>query len=212
MKTFQSFLRHIEGLKRVRRARSSGGRHDFESIADHCFMMAFLAWTFGSLKGGEINMERLIKLELAHDLAKVALGEAGPHARLFARGRKRAGDLVSRWPEMTLEERRKVFRERHAHERKRVRAIISGLPKRMRDEVWGLWREYEECSSPEGRFAVQLGALENLLQALEYKREHPSYDTEKWWVHAHKLIDDPLLLKALRSLGDEKTGIRDKKG
>jgi len=132
---------------------------------------------------------------LALDFAKVDIGDEGPHARLFSLGRKRVSELVQEWPEMSQQEKDVVYRERYEKEDVWVGKVVAAFDADVRGEIHELWREYETGALGEGQFANQIGALENLIQALWRRTQRVSAAAGPWWEHAKKVVDHPRLLE-----------------
>jgi putative hydrolase of HD superfamily len=91
-----------------------------------------------------VNLLRVIKMLLIHDLVEIDAGDT------FAYDEKGNED--------------KEEREMQAAER-----IFSLLPSDQADEVWRLWREFEEKETPEARYAASIDRLQPLL--LNYHTE-----------------------------------------
>lgn len=132
------FLRAAEQLKHTYRSAwtSSGDR---ESVAEHTWRLCLLALVF-SRQVPEVNVERLLKLCIVHDLGE-AIG----------------GDVPA--PEQT---RRGVSKSED--ERRDLLQLLQPLPAELRDEIVQLWDEYEGAATLEAKLAKGLDKLETILQ------------------------------------------------
>lgn len=138
-----------------------------ESIADHTCLTAF--WVL--LLGDEINrnwsehglsqplnMERVLRLALLHDLAESVLTDL-PH-----RTSQILGSDV-----------------KHAAEEEVVRQLTAELPNG--DDLVNVWREYDAAQTPEARLVKDADKLEMLHQALQYERQG-NVNVDEFW-HGH---------------------------
>jgi putative hydrolase of HD superfamily len=106
-----------------------------ESVAEHTFGTALLAWILADKFFPRLDQEKVLKLALIHDLGEIYAGDITPY------------DEVA--PE-----------EKNKRESEAVRKIFSSLPNG--DQYITLWEEYENGSSPEATFVKQIDRLANL--------------------------------------------------
>jgi putative hydrolase of HD superfamily len=132
-----AFLRNAERLKSVTRSgwTTAGER---ESVAAHSWRLALMAAVLADRFAG-IDVVRLLRICLVHDL-----GEA------------LRGDIPA--PEQA------IAGAKAEHERADLLEVLAPLPGRLRDELVGLWDEYEAARTPEARLAKGLDKLETILQ------------------------------------------------
>jgi len=127
------FLHEAEKLKTVlRHSWLSNGRR--ESVAEHSWRMAIMAMVLHNVTDKSINLSRVIKMILVHDLAEIY-----------------AGDDVA-W--------KKKKEDKSLRELKSFKKIVKDLPKQQSKEFMGLWQEYELSLTPEALFAKALDKLE----------------------------------------------------
>jgi len=112
-----------------------------ETVAEHVFAMALLAWWTSDLYAPGLDRERVLRMVLVHELGEVYTGDLIP------------SDGV------TVE-------EKHRRERDSLEQVLSGLPSAA--EMTGLWEEFEKGETPEARFVRQLDRLEMAFQAAAY--------------------------------------------
>lgn len=139
------FIVEIDKLKQVFRQSALIGDRRKENDAEHSWHLAAMAMLLTEyVKEEGVNLFRVIKMLLIHDLVEIDAGDT------FAYDEKGNED--------------KEEREMQAAER-----IFSLLPSDQADEVWRLWREFEEKETPEARYAASIDRLQPLL--LNYHTE-----------------------------------------
>ena len=132
-----SFIKSAESLKNVlRSAHTSSGRK--ESTAEHTWRLCLLAVAFGK-ELGEIDMAKLLKICIIHDLGEAISGDVP--ATMQNKGNSRA-----------------------KQERRDLRTLIEELPAEAKSEILSLWDEYEQGSTIEGRIVKGLDKLETIIQ------------------------------------------------
>jgi putative hydrolase of HD superfamily len=132
-----AFLRTAERLKSTPRSgwTTAGER---ESVAAHTWRLSLMATVLSDRFPG-IDLARLLKICLIHDLGEALHGDVP--APLQSPDAAKA-----------------------AREREDLRAVLSPLPERLREELLGLWDEYEAAATPEAQLAKGLDKLETILQ------------------------------------------------
>lgn len=136
-----------------------------ESVAEHTFGMAMMAWLLADEFFPELNREKVLKLSLIHDIAEVYAGDTTPYDGLT--------------PE-----------EKNAREREALTKIFSGLPNG--DSYISLWEEFENGSSAEAKFVKQIDRLEMALQAAVYEHQQ-GLELEEFFDSAAQSIHTPAL-------------------
>jgi putative hydrolase of HD superfamily len=144
-------------------------KEQVESVADHSWGVAMLAFVLAKEFKPNLDSDKLIKLAVFHEL-----GEA--HA-----GDKTIYDGVTK-------------EEKTAQERKGVLNIIAGL--KARAEILDAWEEVEELKSPEAEFVKDVDRLEMCVQALAYEQEHGK-KLQEFYDYARERIKDSLVLGLL---------------
>lgn len=117
-----------------------------ESVAEHTFGVALLAYWLAEAYFPDLDAGRVIRLALLHDLGEIYAGDFTPADRI-------------------------PNEDKHALERRSVERVFSRLPNG--ETYLRLWEEYETQASQEARFIKQIDRLEMALQALVY--EHQGY-------------------------------------
>lgn len=171
-----------------------------ESIAEHTFRSAIMAWFLGKRKKRKLNMERLIKMALVHDLCEVYAGDTTPYDSILPKSRKKRAELVKTWPRFSEKERKRLIREKYKKEKESLEKLIAKLPLDLKKETKALWLDYEKGLTPEGRFFQQTDRIENFFQSLEYWQKYKKPAQRPWWIWARELFDDPVLLEFMEQL------------
>lgn len=133
------FLIEIDKVKSiVRRTRLfDGSRH--ENDAEHAWHLAMMALTFREYARAEVEILKVIKMVLVHDLVEID-----------------AGDVFLYDAEGLAEKNRK--------EKAAAARIFGLLPDDQGRELKELWEEFETRETPEAKFAAALDRLEPILQ------------------------------------------------
>jgi putative hydrolase of HD superfamily len=193
------FFNAVGGLKRLpRQGWVDRGIVGVESVADHTYRAAMMAWIFGSVAG--LNVDRLVRLTLVHDLPEAIVGDATPYAEIIAAGVD-VDHAVTHWRELLSPEALAAAKERkHQTEAGGLVLLCQMLPQPAADELQVLWHEYAARSSPEARFVSQIDKLEALLQALEYREAGQPADVESFWQSAQDAVEHPVLRQLLHEI------------
>jgi putative hydrolase of HD superfamily len=168
---------------------------EVESVADHSFGVALLAWVCAverRRQGAALNPARVALLALVHDLPEAATGDAPPY---------HPGEVPS---ESDAEARRAFLDRRHirdevaasakrAREDSAVRELVSALPPAASADVQSLWEELRAGTTPEARFVKQVDRLETFLQSRVYQNQAPDAPMDSFRREVLDAIDDPLL-------------------
>ncbi len=165
-------LLELQSLDRVPRAGYSlRGVAEPESVAEHCFHTAFLAW---ALAGEEPALDRLrvVELALVHDLAEVRTGDLPrTAAHYLPAGAKAAAELAA------------------------ARDLLAPLGERAAE----LFAEYQAAETPEARFVGACDKLQLLLKVSVYEaqgaaglrelRDHLARFPDTGFAVIHRLVD-----------------------
>jgi len=138
MKNIANFLFEAGMLKRTPRSGFQFLGTGAESVAEHIFRTTYIGYALGSM-ASDINVDRLIKMCLFHDL---------PEAR--------TGDL-------NYVNKKYVV----ADEKRAVKDLAETLP--FGKDIQELIREYEEGMTEEAKLARDADQLEMILALKEYK-------------------------------------------
>jgi putative hydrolases of HD superfamily len=167
-----------------------------ESVADHSWSVALLAWLLAA-QYPNLDRERVLLIGLMHDLPEALAGDATP----FDQHRDASGSIdaerFSETPEYTAEARKgKRQREIEALEQ-----MLACLPEHIASRVRSIWLEYDSAESPEAVFVKQVDKLETAIQALAYRDLDPEIVIESFLLGAERDIDDPVIAAVLAASG-----------
>jgi putative hydrolase of HD superfamily len=180
--SISKFLATVNKMKAIRR---SGWVErevdDPESVADHSFMTTLLSYVLG--RGKDMDMEKLLKMATIHDIAESVVG-----------------DIMTWKRDGKYPEGNKSPEEKYGIERKGLEELLRNLNQDIRDEITGLWLEFEEQKSPEAVFLKQIDKLEMLLQVVEYHRTGNFKKPLEPFFKNVELIKDPDLRKILKDI------------
>ncbi|MBI2583572.1 MAG: HD domain-containing protein [Candidatus Aenigmarchaeota archaeon] len=145
------FLGLVGKLKKTERSGwVRNGIPDSESVADHSFRTAILAFILGDKL--EVDGEKLLKMVLIHDLPESITGDITMHDKEYGR--------------------------KSEIERKAMEKLCSSTENG--NEIMSLWKEFEEGKSKESRLAHELDKLEMLIQSFEYEKQYNIHLDEFW--------------------------------
>ncbi len=171
------FLREAERLKNVYRTSwTSGGQP--ESTASHTWRLCLSALVFAK-QFSEVNIERLLKICIIHDLGEAIGGDIPAihqDANAPKAGQERA-DLIT---------------------------LLQPLSSDLQHEIVELWDEYEAATTPEANVAKALDKLETLMQHNQGDNP-PDFDYLFNISYARKFTDAVPLIAEIRKIVDEET-------
>jgi len=172
-----AFLRAAERLKTVTRSGwTSTGKP--ESVAEHTWRLGLMAMLlYGRAPG--VDLARLLRMCLIHDLGEAIRGDV-PAPAQAAPGAK------------------------SADERADLLELTAPLPAPLREEIVGLWDEYEAAQSAEARLAKGLDKLETILQHTQGLNP-ADFDYDFNLGYGRRFTESDPVLAALRDRLDEAT-------
>lgn len=170
-----------------------------ETTAEHIFRMAILAWILGAEKEN-LNLGRVIKLALVHDLCEVYAPDLTPYDPLIPKDKKKIAEVLKRWPKFTPELKLKKHKDKFKAESEALNKLTSKLPRNLKIEIKNLWLDFENGLTKEGRFVKQVDKIENLLQGLEYYKKYGRIQHQLWMRWIKEIIDDPVLIELMRTI------------
>ncbi|MFE0875648.1 HD family hydrolase [Streptomyces smyrnaeus] len=131
-----------------------------ESVAEHSWHLAMVCWVlhmeFERESGLRLDLERMLKLCLMHDVVEIDAGD--PSAWHTTGGSTQTEQ--ARAQEKTRTEEKARTEEAVAHER------FGALPAPLGPELLALWREYEDGATPEARLVRGVDRLNPALMRL----------------------------------------------
>ncbi len=197
MKNILNFLIEVGKLKgKKRRGWVVHQIKNPETTAEHIFHLAILTWILGKSK--KLNLERLIKIALIHDLCEVYAQDLTPYDPLLPKDPKKIMEVLKKWPKFTPALKVKKEKEKSKMENKALNRLIARLPKDLKIEIKNLWLDYEKGLTKESRFVKQADKVVNLLQGLEYWKKYGKIQHKLWIRWIEEIIDDPVLIKFIK--------------
>lgn len=197
------FLLEIGKLKRMPRLYwILRGVKKPETVAAHIFTLALMAWICGQEKK-ELNMKKLLKMALCHELSAVYTGDTTPYDRILPEDKKEREKILKKMIRFSKKEKEWMFLEDKKEEEKALKKLTSNLNYSLQEEMIKLWREYRTKSSPEGCFLSQLNVLAVLLQGLLYEKENKNFSPAPLWEWAMEVCDDPICLRLMEEMKEK---------
>ena len=128
-----------ENLKKeLRHSWLSNGRQ--ESVAEHCYQMSLMALMMSSHLEKKINLEKVLKMIIAHDLPEAVSGDI-PFFEVSSR-----------------KENKQIMEE------EAMATISKTMPQEIFEELNSLWQEFEENQTLEAKFVKAIDNLEVQIQ------------------------------------------------
>lgn len=184
----------LKGLKRTGWLDRGVPLVEAESVADHSFRVALLAWLAAEDVPG-LDRDRVLKLALLHDLAETITGDDPPYDATHLSGM----DFIDRRALLNQRHVRDATRSaaRRAAEAAAIADLAVDLPFRLGSEITELTRELRDGTSAEARFVKEVDKLETYFQSREYLQVHPRLAVDSFALEVAEVITTPKLV-ALR--------------
>ena len=128
MQQIVDFVLELDKLKAVTRKTRPLSLDRYENPAEHSWQIAMLAASMVPHAAEPIDIDRVIRMLLVHDIGEIDTGDTIAYA-------------IGGWT------------ERKAAELAAVTRIFGLLPEKQRDGYLALWREFEAGETAESRFA-----------------------------------------------------------
>jgi putative hydrolase of HD superfamily len=140
-----AFLAEADRLKSVNRATTLHDGSRRENTAEHSWHVALYALTLADQAGPGVNIDRVIRMLLLHDLVEIDTGDVPIHS---ANGAAHASA------------------ETQAAEQRAADRIFGLLPAGQAQTFRALWDEFEANETPDARFAKSLDRLPPVMANL----------------------------------------------
>ena len=174
------FLLELDRLKSVFRQSRLIHTDRMENSAEHSWHLAMLAVVLAEYAAEDIDLVRVVKMALIHDIVEIDAGDTYIY------------DEQAR--------REKARLEQQAAER-----IFGLLPKQQAAELRTLWEEFEAKQTPEARFAGALDRLQPLL--LNYHTAGPNVAPSRCQQRAGRLGSTKSLRREPRTSGPTRNSL-----
>lgn len=176
------FIKEIDKIKYIQRRTKLFNSDRRENDAEHSWHLAMMAIVLSEHSDGEIDLLKVIKMVLIHDIVEIDAGDT------FLYDQNKDHDNT-------------------AEEMKCAERIFGMLPKKQAEEFIQIWSEFEDGHSNEAKYAKSMDRLEPLLQNTSnnggtWKEFGVKYQTvydkkkvikngsKELWNYAEKLIDE----------------------
>jgi putative hydrolase of HD superfamily len=187
-----TLLQFWQAASHIKRLRRQGwldrGVRDPESVADHSWGVAFLAWLLAATRA-DLSRERVLLLGLVHDLPEALAGDATPFDTHRDAGGAISDQQLRAAPAYSDEERTR----KRAQESAALDTMLAGMPDQLARQVSDAWHEYDQDETPEASFVHQVDKLETLFQALAFAATQPALVIESFKLGALRDVTDPAL-------------------
>jgi putative hydrolase of HD superfamily len=187
-------LRTIQGLKRVKRTGwidRGVPLPEVESVADHSYLTALIAWLV-ALDDPDLDADRVLKLAIIHDIAESIVGDAPPYEAHEVPDRSDIDSLRAFFSVRHVRSPENTAWKRGAEDAAFAK-LATLMPAGARATLAPLWDEYESQSTLEARFVKQVDTLEAYLQARHYAADDATLPLWGFFDMADKELDIPSL-------------------
>lgn len=140
-----AFLNEADRLKSVLRATTLVDGSRPENSGEHSWHLALYALVLADQAGPGVDINRVIRMLLIHDLVEIDVGDVPIHSQ---NGHAHASV------------------ETQAAEAKAADRIFGLLPPDLRDDLRALWEEFEAADTPDARFAKSLDRVQPVMANL----------------------------------------------
>ena len=148
---FYDFFHLAQKLKETERYGSSPLIEKKDKVAEHCFRLAFMVFVSAKWFNQNVDIPRAIYISLFHDINEAITWDYDYI-------------LIHTWV-VTPE-------DKHAEEFKAMESIRAMLPKKIWDDIYSLWAEYEAWKTPEAEFVKALDKYESISHLLFHTFEN----------------------------------------
>ncbi|WP_411975078.1 HD domain-containing protein [Sulfitobacter faviae] len=136
-----AFLNEADKLKTVLRGTSLCDASRAENSAEHSWHLTLYALVLADQAGPEVDINRVIKMLILHDLVEIDAGD---------------NPIFGDYDAAEMEAQEQIAADR----------IFGLLPGDLRDDLRSIWEEFEAAESPSARFAKSLDRFQPPMQNL----------------------------------------------
>ena len=137
-----AFLNEADRLKQVLRATTLVDGSRRENSGEHSWHLALYAMVLADQAAPEVNINRVIRMLVLHDLVEIDVGDVPIHS---ANGRAHNST------------------DTQAAEARAAIRIFGLLPNDLRDDLHALWQEFEAATTPDAIFAKSLDRVQPVM-------------------------------------------------
>ena len=136
-----AFLNEADKLKTILRGTTLCDASRAENSAEHSWHLTLYALVLADQAGPEVDINRVIKMLILHDLVEIDAGD---------------NPIFGDYDAAHMEAQEQIAADR----------IFGLLPPDLRDDLRGIWKEFEAAESPSARFAKSLDRFQPPMQNL----------------------------------------------
>ncbi|MFG6582775.1 HD family hydrolase [Sulfitobacter sp. 1A12779] len=136
-----AFLNEADKLKTVLRGTTLCDASRAENSAEHSWHLTLYALVLADQAGPEVDINRVIKMLILHDLVEIDAGD---------------NPIFGDYDAVEMEAQEQIAADR----------IFGLLPDDLRDDLRSIWEEFEAAESPTARFAKSLDRFQPPMQNL----------------------------------------------
>ena len=136
-----AFLNEADKLKTVLRGTTLCDASRAENSAEHSWHLTLYALVLADQAGPEVDINRVIKMLILHDLVEIDAGD---------------NPIFGDYDAAEMEAQEQIAADR----------IFGLLPDDLRDDLRSIWEEFEAAESPTARFARSLDRFQPPMQNL----------------------------------------------
>ena len=136
-----AFLNEADKLKTILRGTTLCDASRAENSAEHSWHLTLYALVLADQAGPEVDINRVIKMLILHDLVEIDAGD---------------NPIFGDYDAADMEAQEQIAADR----------IFGLLPPDLRDDLRGIWEEFENTESPSARFAKSLDRFQPPMQNL----------------------------------------------
>lgn len=176
------FITEIDKLKNIYRQTYVLGEDRKENDSEHSWHIAILAFLLAEYSNEPIDVLKTIKLVLIHDIVEIDAGD-------------------------TYYYDDEGYKTKEIREEKASQRIFGLLPDDQRNEMYELWREFEDRKTPESKFANVIDHVQPIIlnyskQGIAWQEHNISKnqvlerniymkdDSEDLWNYINEVIND----------------------
>lgn len=174
-----------------------------ETIAEHTFRMAILAWLLAEKKN--LSIRKTIQTALSHDLCEVYAGDVTPffYYLKLPKNRAQRKNFLMKWIRLSKKEKEKLGKKKTKLERESLLKLTKFLKPHVKKLICSSWFNFEKRISREGNFVKQVDRIETLIQSIEYFGTKEEIGGSSWWEGTEELVEDLLLLDFLKVIQEK---------
>ncbi len=136
-----AFLNEADKLKTILRGTTLCDASRAENSAEHSWHLTLYALVLADQAGPGVDINRVIKMLILHDLVEIDAGD---------------NPIFGDYDAADMEAQEQIAADR----------IFGLLPPDLRDDLRGIWEEFEAAESPSARFAKSLDRFQPPMQNL----------------------------------------------